>query len=253
MIFPNSKPRSLSSPGQFLQTSYRRVWRLWIDSRFPTVHINRHVSYLCLSRAEGVKNSSVTPYLAEFRTRPVMERRAASIHLHVDGEKGPAKADVLSACLQAFYSLLRHVSANQLSHVMSSVVEGLWELNGWDQVVHCCWISQKAVEWSQYQYRFAVPTKLVEYLLETQNDADAASKHLTIVQMVTTVLSSSTPVINLSTSDIISNLCAIMIRKISVNKEDPLLPTLVECIASLGSHVYYSEQIKDLVVRPCRN
>lgn len=198
-------------------------------------------------RAEGVKNSSVTPYLAEFRARPVMERRANSIHLHVDGENGPTQADVSSACLQAFFTLMQHVGANQLSYVINSAVEGLNDLNGWSRVDHCCWIAQKAVEWAQYQYRFAVPARLVDYLLEIQGTHEPA-KYLTIVKMVTTVFTSPTPLLNLSTSDIISNLCVVMIRRISQDIEDSLLPSLVECISSLGSHVYYSDQIQDLAV-----
>jgi hypothetical protein len=64
--------------------------------------------------------------------------------------------------------------------------------------------------------------------------------------MVTTVFNSPTPLINLSTSDIISNLITLVVRRISAEPTDALLPALVDCIASLGRHVYYSDQIQDL-------
>lgn len=64
--------------------------------------------------------------------------------------------------------------------------------------------------------------------------------------MVTTVFTSPTPLVNLSTSDMISSLISLIFRRIIINPEDPLLSTLVECIASLGTHVYYADQIQDL-------
>ncbi|TFK78762.1 hypothetical protein K466DRAFT_668343 [Polyporus arcularius HHB13444] len=64
--------------------------------------------------------------------------------------------------------------------------------------------------------------------------------------MITTVFTSSTPLVNLSTSDIISSLISITLRRVTVSPNDSLLPALVECISSLGTHVYYADQIQDL-------
>jgi hypothetical protein len=175
-----------------------------------------------------------------------MERRAASIHVHVDGDKGPSMEDVTNACLHTFFSLLEHSHGAQLGHIMRATFGILDELNGWNKLAHCCWFAQKASEWAQYQYRYAVPTWLVERLLETQESPMGASVRKTLAAMVTTVFNSPTPLVNLSTSDIMSNLMTLLLRRITADPQDALLPALIECIASLGRHVYYSDQIQDL-------
>ena len=178
-----------------------------------------------------------------------MERRAASIHLHIDGERGPSNKDVSNAALHALSSLLDHVNGGQLGYIMRSAFDNLDGLNGWIQKEHCCWLAQKTADWARYQYRYAVPTWLVERLLESQETPTATPQHTALVSMITTVFSSPTPLINLSTSDIISNLITFLIKRTHVNANDALLPSLVECISSLGCHVYYADQIQDLAVR----
>ena len=175
-----------------------------------------------------------------------MERRAASIHVHIDGDSGPSIVDVANASLRALFALLEHSNGAQLGHIMRAVFGSLDQLNGWSKIEHCCWFAQKVSEWAQYQYRYAVPTWLVERLLESQDIPATTSLHNALAAMVTAVFNSPVPLVNLSTSDIISNLMTLLLRRITLDPEDPLLPALVDCIASLGSHVYYSDQIHDL-------
>ncbi|KAJ7044491.1 hypothetical protein C8F04DRAFT_1068540 [Mycena alexandri] len=199
-------------------------------------------------QAEAVKDAPISPYLAEFRTRPVIERRAASIHVHVDGEAGPSMSEVSSAALRALFSLLEHANAGQLGHIMRASLDTLDspESKSWSRVEHCCWIAKRTAEWAQYQYRYAIPTWLVERLVENQDSTSATEMHKTLTAMVTAVFNSSTPLVNLSTSDIVSNLINLLLRRTYIHPDDDLLPALVECIASLGQHVYYSDQIQDL-------
>jgi hypothetical protein len=68
------------------------------------------VPYHAISRQKPL-----SPYLDEFRTRPVVERRAASIHLHIDGERGPSRTDVSNACLRALSYLFDHSSGGQVA------------------------------------------------------------------------------------------------------------------------------------------
>ncbi|KAK0490852.1 hypothetical protein IW261DRAFT_1547151 [Armillaria novae-zelandiae] len=199
-------------------------------------------------QSEGVKKAPLSPYLSEFRTRPIIERRAASIHLHVDGDKGPSISDVSSACLRAFVTLLEHANGSQLGYIMRSSFDNLDDMKGWTNQQHCCWFAQKTADWSQYQYRYAVPTWLVERLQQGQDEPVTSSMHKALTSMVTTVFNSPTPLINLSTSDILSNLMTMVVRRTTLDPEDPLLPALVQCISSLGTHVYYSDQIQDLAV-----
>ena len=195
-----------------------------------------------------MKDAPVSPYLAEFRTRPALERRAASIHVHIDGDNGPSVSDVSDAALCALFSLLSHANGAQLGYIMQSSFDNLDQVNGWASLHHCCWFAQKTAEWAQYQYRYVIPTWLVDRLLAHQDTPDITPLHIALTAMVTAVFSSSTPLINLSSSDIMSNLLTLLLRRISIHPQDAALPALVECIASLGCHVYYSDQIQDLAV-----
>lgn len=192
-------------------------------------------------------------YLSQFRSRPAIERRAASIHLHVDGEKGPSVSDVANASLQALYSLLQHANGAHLGYVTQAGLDCLDSLNGWEQAEACCWFTNKLVDWSQYQYRYAVPTRLVEQLLSIQDITTTKPQHLTLAAMIARVFSSPTPLVNVSTSDVASNLSSLLLRRVTVDPHSALPHALVECIASLGGHVYYSDQIQDLAVSSSPN
>ncbi|TFY83940.1 hypothetical protein EWM64_g59 [Hericium alpestre] len=193
-----------------------------------------------------LKEKTSSPYLAEFRTRPTVERRAASIHLHKDGDKGPSSVDVTNACLRIFSTLLDHSNGAQVADVVHAALDSLDDWKGWEKSGHCCWLARKMTDWSQYQYRYAVPTRLVERLQENQDAPVTRPLHHALASMITTVFDSPTTVVNLSTSDIISTFITIVLRRTASDPDDSLLPSLTACIASLGTHVYYSDQIHDL-------
>ncbi|KAG6911231.1 hypothetical protein DXG01_003098 [Tephrocybe rancida] len=197
-------------------------------------------------QAGAVKGAPSSPYLAEFRSRPTIERRAASIHIHIDGDKGPSMADVSNASLRALYSLVGHANSAQLGFIMHSAFDSINDAQAWNDLHHCCWLSHKMAEWSQYQYRYAVPTWLVERLCRNQDIPSPVSYHATLAEMATTVFNSPIPLVNLSTSDITTNLVALLLRRVEADPDDPLLPAAIGCISSLGRHVYYSDQIQDL-------
>lgn len=196
--------------------------------------------------AEAIKSNATSIYLAEFRSRPVIERRAASIHAHVDGESGPSSFDVLNTSLRALQHMIQHSDGAQMGLLMLATFEGLSDLKVWEKLDQSRWLAQKACEWAQYQYRYAVPTRLVEQLLLIQDSLICTAQHRALATMVPAVFTSPVPLVNLSTSDIISNLITLVLRRISIDPQDALLSSLVECISSLGAHIYYSDQIQDL-------
>ncbi|KAF5388455.1 hypothetical protein D9615_000535 [Tricholomella constricta] len=197
-------------------------------------------------QAAAAKGEPSSPYLEEFRTRPAIERRAASIHVHIDGDNGPSMAEVSNASLRALFSLIGHANSPQIGFIMHSAVDSIEEAQAWGNLHHCCWLTHKMVEWSQYQYRYAVPTWLVERLCRSQETPSSPAYYSVLAEMATTVFASPTPLVNLSTSDIASNLINLLLRRTESDPDDPLLPALIECISSLGRHVYYSDQIQDL-------
>ncbi|KAJ3014098.1 hypothetical protein NUW54_g1393 [Trametes sanguinea] len=193
-----------------------------------------------------IKEQPNSPILDEFRSRPNLERRAASIHAHIDGDQGPTSGDVANTALRATSSLLGHTRGLQASLVLQAALDTLDERDGWGLTEHCRWLAEKAAEWTQYQYRYGIPTRLVECLAEIQDAPQPTQRHATLAAMITAVFTSPTPLVNLSTSDIIASLISITLRRITVSPDDSLLPALVECISSLGTHVYYADQIQDL-------
>ncbi|KAI0650320.1 hypothetical protein C8Q79DRAFT_902424 [Trametes meyenii] len=193
-----------------------------------------------------IKEQPNSPILDEFRSRPTLERRAASIHIHIDGDQGPASGDVANTAIRATSSLLGHARGAQASLVLQAALDALDERGGWAQLEHCQWLAERAAEWTQYQYRYGIPTRLVECLARDQDAPEPSQRHATLAAMITAVFTSPTPLVNLSTSDIVASLISISIRRITVSTDDPLLPALVECISALGTHVYYADQIQDL-------
>ncbi|KIL68102.1 hypothetical protein M378DRAFT_185152 [Amanita muscaria Koide BX008] len=197
-------------------------------------------------QAADVKESPISPYFAEFRARPAAERRAASIHVHIDGDTGPSDTDVIKAFLRVLFVLISHANGVQLGQITQSSFDVLDALQAWPKVEHCCWLSKRIADWAQYQYRYVVPTWLVERLSQNQDVPATSPLPKTLLSMINAVLDASIPLVDLSSSDLLSSLVTLMLRRISKDSKDELVPTIVNCISSLGRHVYYSDQIQDL-------
>jgi hypothetical protein len=128
---------------------------------------------------------------------------------------------------------------------MQAAMASLDEIHGWEKVGHCCWFAGKATEWTQYQFRDAVPTRLIDRLQREQDLPTTTTLHTTLAAMVTTVFTSPIPLV-MSTSDVISNLISLVLRRATIDPADSLLRALTKCIGALGTHVYYADQIHDL-------
>jgi protein EFR3 len=202
-------------------------------------------SYCAFSRSTNLRRKPLSPYLDEFRTRPAIERHAPSIHLHIDGERGPTKTDVCNACLRALSHLFDHSDGGQIAFVMQVSMTSLDQIKGWENVGHCCWFAGKATEWTQYQFRDAVPNRLIERLQAEQDVPTTTTLHIALATMIITVFTSPIPLV-MSTSDVISNLITLVLRRAAIDPADSLLLALTECIGALGTHVYYADQIHDL-------
>ncbi|KZP00005.1 hypothetical protein CALVIDRAFT_533671 [Calocera viscosa TUFC12733] len=188
-----------------------------------------------------------SPYLAEIQQRPPLsQRRAASIHVHIDGEKGPSTLDVAEAALRALKTIFQQSNAAQIARTIGAIVGSLDSSDVWSNVEFCCWLADRALVWSQYQYRFAVPTRLVDLLLRSQDTPVPTARLMSFMAMLTTVFTSPISLVNFSTSDVLTNLITVLLRRVAIDPEDGLVPALVQCVSSLGTHVYYADQIQDL-------
>jgi protein EFR3 len=128
---------------------------------------------------------------------------------------------------------------------MQAAMASLDEIHGWEKVGHCRWFAGKATEWTQYQFRDAVPTRLIDRLQREQDVPMTTTLHTTLAAMVIAVFTSPIPLV-MSTSDVISNLISLVLRRAAIDPADSLLRDLTECIGVLGTHVYYADQIHDL-------
>lgn len=219
-----------------------------LDEQLRSCNLFPFFIHLGCIRATDIKESPTSPYLAEFRARPTVERRAASIHVHIDGDVGPSAAEVTNAVLHILFVLLGHVNVSQLGQVMQSTFDTLVHLDAWKEIEYCCWFAKRITEWVQYQYRYVVPTWLVERLLENQDAPATGPLPKALLSMVAAVLNAPIPLVDISSSDMLSNLVVLMLRRIAKDPKDELVPVIVSCISSLGHHVYYSDQIQDLAV-----
>lgn len=120
-----------------------------------------------MRRVVKVKEQPNSPYLAEFRSRPAMERRTTSIHLHITGDTGPTSREVAHAAMRALSSLFGHSNGGQAAISIQAAIDCLSDRNAWNEPDHCRWFAVHEAEWTQYQYRYAIPSRLVECRLYT--------------------------------------------------------------------------------------
>lgn len=191
-------------------------------------------------------DASPSPFFTEFSARrPVHDRRAPSVHAHIPGEKGPVESDVVSAALRSLQALVRQCNVTTASQVLDSVV-GFFDRVGWNDVERSCWLTERLSSFLMLQYRFVVPTRLMEVLFDLEGKT-ASRKHTTVLAMITTILNSNISLVGLGVTDLVNSLVGLIIRRIHIDETDSMLPPLVQCIASLGTHIYYADQINDIV------
>ncbi|KAJ1025698.1 hypothetical protein NDA18_004036 [Ustilago nuda] len=214
-------------------------------------------------RSESNKASEGEPTYAEFNIskKPLAIRSTRSISAHVAGEKDPSSEDVVSASIETLRGLLHHADATQVQSVVQNVIvwldnksalsipapsDGRQAVSQWEDTDWCCWLAQSLCSWTPLQYRFVVLDTLVDHLVENC-EGKAITKHLSLIEMSRSILTGKLSLIGLSTSDTLSNLSALAVRRVYKDTRDSLLPPLVDCISGLGTHVYYADQINDIV------
>lgn len=192
------------------------------------------------------RRSAMAPLITETPVggRP---RPPPSLSEHVVGEKGPSADDVSSAAFRCMYELVAECHTSQASHVLDVVLAYLDKRGGWRDVERCCLLAESLAQAMPLQTRFVVPTRLVELLVNMPDTAPPSDKHMSALAMVTTVLTSSVSLVGLAVTDILSSLISVIERRVAVDPMDALLPPLVSCVSSLGTHIYYVDQINDIV------
>lgn len=180
--------------------------------------------------------------------KPVNSRSVPNFDL-TTGEKAPAEEYVTSTAMGNIHAIIHNGDASHVQAFVAALVDFFNGKSGasrqWANTDWCCWVTQAISSWTSLQYRFIIPTNLVEYLV---GDADGPTeeKHHTLVAIITSLLGGKLSMIGLSTSDTANNLLGFAVRRVHQDKKDSLLPPLVGAVGSLGTHVYYADQLNDL-------
>lgn len=174
------------------------------------------------------------------------DRRAPSIRAHQMSEKAPDATTVLHLALKSLYDLVAQSQTSQVSAIVDSILTYLDKTNGWQDVERCSWLAERLTEGAMLQYRFVVPTRLIE-LLAAMKDIEPGPKQKTILAMTMTILNSDISLVGLGVIYILDSLLGLTIRRIRCDPQDALLPPLVQCVASLATHVYYVDQVNEMV------
>ncbi|KAK0560173.1 plasma membrane localization protein [Tilletia horrida] len=223
-----------------------------------------HSVSLDFLHSESAKvGSGGSPQYSEFisaKRQPIQNRRAPSLSGHVDGEKGPTTEDIASAAMSTLRNIMAHGDS---SSALTALEITLAWLDGrkagsnlrtsgsyWDKTEWAAWLSASLSNWAALQHRFVVLTQLVEHLVENC-DGEPSSQHRTIIAMITSILNSTDSLIGLNTAETVNNLLGLIVRRVHYNTKDSLLAPLVESVSSLGTHVYYADQIQDIAEEIC--
>jgi hypothetical protein len=173
------------------------------------------------------------------------DRRAPSIRGYTSDEKAPDGTTIIRLALKSMYDLVSQCQTAQLSSLIDALFEHL-DRAGWQDEEMCCWIAERLTSGAMLQYRYVIPTRLVE-LIVAMGDIAPGPKQTTILAMISTVINSEISLVGLGVIYILDSLVGLTIRRIRCHAQDGLLPQLVECIASLATHIYYPEQVNEIV------
>ncbi len=151
--------------------------------------------------------------------------------------------------VEAMQSLNKIFTTNNTTQIIQSTEVVKWYIlkfsksETWSQI-----LIETITKWVPVQLRFAIVTSLVS----SSNDETIFENQLRIVKLTTALLSSSVNMIGLSVIDILRQLLNRQktILNTPIENEDlknELLLELSNCISSLAIHIYYFDQISDMV------
>lgn len=202
------------------------------------------------ARSSSQSSSSLNPSTSRRPSsdglRPSLnDRRARSIRIAkgLEGtEKPPEKDDASRAALNCLKLAFRYAQPRHLEKFLAEATtffdtrDDTWSVPRW-----CCWLAGRFMEWTQPQYRFAIIKFWLDELETGARKTENSKRQETVLAVLVDQLSSpKTSVVNLAIGDVLSTL----IDQIVLSPEKLLLK---QGVLALASHIYYPEQINDLV------
>lgn len=209
------------------------------------------------TRSQGKKAETSSQY-----ARPALhDRRARSIRIAkgLEGtEKPPSSSDAAKAALKIIRTVFRLSQPRHIDIVLGDIVTFFDKHNrgnAWTKAGQAGSVSShlagKFMEWTPAQYRFAVVQFWLDQLLSIDGNGNSVADtgasgagdlrwDATIDILVHLLSSPDTAVVNLALSDVLETLSGLLAR-------NPDRPGVQRAILALSSHIYYPEQINDLI------
>lgn len=183
------------------------------------------------------------------KRRPLNERKAQSIRAG-KGEKDISARDAAQHAIRALRNLFSLAHSSQLTASLEAIVNWLDASNAgkiWTDVDWCTWLGDSIAVWTHLQYRFVILGSLVDALTTRIDEPQVTPSMTTQTAMLTAILQSETSLVGLGIGDVLAQLLGLIVRRTRIHTSDGLLPSLVQTVAALATHVYYADQINDMV------
>ncbi|KAK9900273.1 hypothetical protein P389DRAFT_192556 [Cystobasidium minutum MCA 4210] len=232
----------------FQQLDFEEQAHLVIPTLLFAIMDSKTESYTTPESTLGTSSLAPTPNRrpSSDGLRPsLQDRRARSIRIAkgLEGtEKPPGKEDASRSAHQCLKLAFRYAQPRHLEKFLAETSAYFDERgDAWGNMKWCCWLGNRYMEWTQPQYRFAIIKYWLDELDSSQSNAGQSERQETILAVLIDQLSSpKTAVVNLAISDVLSTLIDQVVLT-------PHKASLRQGILALASHIYYPEQINDLV------
>ncbi|KAM0793783.1 hypothetical protein ACM66B_001201 [Microbotryomycetes sp. NB124-2] len=165
-------------------------------------------------------------------------------------DSAPSSKDLATEAVKAMRAATRLSHSAQLYSKLTAT--GSWldrYKNGslWKQTQFIEWLGTSVITASAVQYRAGVVNWWVEQVVEV-DDSDATPKAQTLLHTLSRILKGPTTLVGLGIGSVLNQLAGLAIQRASFGDEDPLGLPLLDTIASLAtSHIYYVDQLNDVV------
>lgn len=161
----------------------------------------------------------------------------------------PTPSALASTAIDSLRTTVRLSQAVQLSTKLAATHEWLDRHDKgalWANEDLVQWIAESGVAATAVQYRAGVVSWWVDQVAEI--DATTTEpKHQTLVEVLSSILRGPTSLVGLGIGTVLAQLTSLLVRRIPLGDQDPLRPRLLEAISGLASHVYYFDQLNDVV------
>lgn len=170
------------------------------------------------------------------------KRRAPSIR--AIGEQDLDSNEVTQSALSILKSLVESASGVQIGYLVTSPFISFLDRCGWlgrqegeksgdsARGNFATWLFSSAVQWST-QYKGEVLTSLVA-VLEEEKEGLPATDRARVSHLIASILDAPYSLAGISTSDLLSSLSSLLIRRVRLDSSDPSIDSLVGSIGLLG-------------------